>query len=377
MRVLHLHAGNLYGGVETFLTTVVRENALCPQMQHTFGLCFGGRFHDELNALGASTTLLGEARFSRPFSIIQARANLRRLINETSPDVAICHMAKPLWLFSSTLRKANIPIVFYTHGPIHQMGLFDKLIRKGTPPDLMIGVSNHTVEQAKELLFPTVKTGVINYPMPWPFERYQGEAKDRSALRDEFGTKDSDVVIVQAARMNDWKGQKNLLTALALLKDTPNWVHWMIGGAQTEEEIAYFESLKQMARHDGVESRIRFIGQRSDVPRFLSASNIYCQANNESEGFSLSFTEAFSAGLPIVTSDIGSASEVVSFDTGFLTPLRDAPALANALKKLINDAPLRQAMGEAAKKRVKSLCDTGQQIGRLQSELSRVARSTE
>ena len=334
MKILHLHAGSLYGGVETFLTTVVRENALCPEMQHTFGLCHSGRFYDDLRNEGVSVHLLGEARFSRPLSVVEVRRKLRALLEQTHPNVAICHMAKPLWLYLPLLRKAQIPTVFYTHGPIHQMGLFDKLIRRGKTPNLVIGVSKHTVEQAKELLFPQAQTGVINYPMPWPFERYEGVIGDRIALRQEFNTKENDTVIVQAARMNNWKGQKNLLAALSLLKDTPNWVHWMLGGAQNNEEKAYFAELQDIARQQGIANRVRFIGQRSDVPRFLAASDIYCQANNESEGFSLSFTEAFSAGLPIVTTDIGSASEVVSKDTGILTPSSRRTRTCRCLKIL-------------------------------------------
>jgi glycosyltransferase involved in cell wall biosynthesis len=374
LKVLHLHAGTLYGGVETFLTTLVREGALCPEMEHVFGVCFETRLTKDLRELDTPVTMLGEARFSNPLSVLQTRKALGQLVRETKPDVALCHMAKPYWLFQNQLRKAGVPVIYYMHGPIHTLHLFDKLIRKGPAPDLLIGVSKHTMEQGREVLFPKAQTGVINYPMPWPFERYEGESGDRASLRREFETKDDDIVIVQAARMNEWKGQKNLLAALALMKDTPGWVHWMLGGAQSEEEKAYFASLQEMAKADGIADRVRFIGQRSDVPRFLAASDIYCQANNESEGFSLSFTEAFSAGLPIITTDIGSASEVVSPDTGILTPLHDDKALAEALKALVTDSARRTAMGQAAKQRVKMLCDTGQQIRRVHSELSRVAR---
>ena len=41
--VLHVHSGNLYGGVETFLTTLAREAAVTPRMTSSFALCFEGR----------------------------------------------------------------------------------------------------------------------------------------------------------------------------------------------------------------------------------------------------------------------------------------------------------------------------------------------
>src|SRR5262249_31606658 len=48
LRVLHVHSGNLYGGVETFLTTLARDADVEPRMLPSFAICFGGRLSDEL-----------------------------------------------------------------------------------------------------------------------------------------------------------------------------------------------------------------------------------------------------------------------------------------------------------------------------------------
>jgi hypothetical protein len=63
MRVLHLYAGNLYGGIETFLVTLAKTQALVPQMQHEFALCFPGRLATELETAGAVVMRLGCKRF--------------------------------------------------------------------------------------------------------------------------------------------------------------------------------------------------------------------------------------------------------------------------------------------------------------------------
>ena len=52
LRVLHVHSGNLYGGVETFLATLARDSAAAPRMTSSFALCFEGRLSDELRAHG-------------------------------------------------------------------------------------------------------------------------------------------------------------------------------------------------------------------------------------------------------------------------------------------------------------------------------------
>jgi glycosyltransferase involved in cell wall biosynthesis len=66
LKVLHVHSGNLYGGVETMLATLARERGACAGLESRFALCFEGRLKDELLATGASVHVLGAARVSRP-----------------------------------------------------------------------------------------------------------------------------------------------------------------------------------------------------------------------------------------------------------------------------------------------------------------------
>src|ERR1043166_8961919 len=108
MRVLHLYAGNLYGGVETFLTTLARLRALSG-MEPTFGLCFEGRLSNELRESGAEVEILGAVRFSLPWTVLSSRRNLRRLLAREKFDVAICHIAWPHALFAPVIRKSGVP----------------------------------------------------------------------------------------------------------------------------------------------------------------------------------------------------------------------------------------------------------------------------
>src|SRR5439155_14055714 len=92
MKVLHVHSGNLYGGVETMLVTLARHRKLCADMEPHFALCFDGRLNRELTASGAAVYPLGAVRISRPHSIWRARRRLREVL-EHQFDVAICHSA--------------------------------------------------------------------------------------------------------------------------------------------------------------------------------------------------------------------------------------------------------------------------------------------
>ena len=73
MRVLHVSAGNLYGGLETVLVTLARCRALNPGLECEFALCFAGRAEDELRAAGATVHRLGEVRVRWPFSLHRGR----------------------------------------------------------------------------------------------------------------------------------------------------------------------------------------------------------------------------------------------------------------------------------------------------------------
>ena len=87
MRVLHVHSGNLYGGVETFLLSLARFRALAPSMDMSVALTSDGRIAADLRDAGVPVTILGEARISRPFTVWRARRVLASLLQSQRPDV--------------------------------------------------------------------------------------------------------------------------------------------------------------------------------------------------------------------------------------------------------------------------------------------------
>ncbi len=121
----------------------------------------------------------------------------------------------------------------------------------------------------------------------------------------------------------------------------------LVGGADRLNPD-YSESLKQQAQQMGLDSRVRFLGSRSDVPDVLRASDIFV-LSSDYEGNPLSVMEAMAAGLPVVSTAVGGVPELVTHGmSGLLTPAGDANALTEAMLKLGCDETLRTAMGRAA-----------------------------
>lgn len=373
-RVLHICAGNLYGGVETFQVALARHAARpgpTASVEHCFAVCFEGRLSLELAESGSELYRIGDVRLSRPWTTLRARRRLGALLNQRTFDLVVSHSSWVHGIFGSLIRRRSIPVVYYLHGPITRPRVVDRLAAR-VPPDLMIGVSEHTVNTGRQL-FSTAASAVVNYPLPW--EAIPAKEAVRSEVRAELGAGNR-TVILQASRMEAWKGHAQLLTALGLIRDDDRWVCWIAGGAQRASEVAYRERLEHKVRELGLESRVRFLGERRDVPRLLAAADVLCQANTGPEGFSLAFMEAFAAGLPIVTTRLGGAPELIDGTTGVLTPPGDIAALADALRKLVDDPALRARMGDSAVGRVRALCDPAQQFGRLDALLLGVARRT-
>ncbi len=80
--------------------------------------------------------------------------------------------------------------------------------------------------------------------------------------------------------------------------------------------------------------------------RLLAAADIHCQPNTGPEPFGITFIEALYAGLPVVTTSIGGALEIVDGSCGMLVEPNDPAALAGALRRLIEDRELRADVAE-------------------------------
>jgi glycosyltransferase involved in cell wall biosynthesis len=369
MKVLHVYAGNLFGGIETFLVTLAKQRHLCPQMEPHFALCFEGRLAEELRSAGVEVHLLGAVRFSRPWTMWRSRRHLGQLLQNMSPDVVICHESWIHYLASPVIRRFQLPLVFWMHGWGTNKHWYQRLGQR-TPPDLAIANSHYTNKTLPEL-FPGHTGYVLYYPVAsMPSAEDRSTIKDR--VRESLQTSQNATVILMTSRMVAYKGHLLLIEALGQLQELPGWVLWMAGGPQKAIEREYFAKLKATALAKGISDRVKFLGDRSDIPHLLMASDIHCQPNIGPEPFGISFIEALYAGLPVVTSSIGAAVEIVNDTCGILVPPKDLDALAEALAKLIKNPEKRSSLGSAGPERARELCEPAKIMGQLQEVLASV-----
>jgi glycosyltransferase involved in cell wall biosynthesis len=397
MRVLHVYSGNLFGGIEAMLLAMARQPAAAAAgLESEFALCFDARLSAELEAAGARVHRLGEVRVSRPATVHRARRALKALIASKPFDRVICHASWSHAIFGGPIRRTGVPLVVWAHDVLDGTHWTERWARR-TPPDLAICNSRFTaasvvstwgsaphpgpVVRGRPLAprrslagvpcAPGSDSGVPLVVVHPPAEISQPElsAADRDAVRAELATPTDAIVIVQVSRMEAWKGHALLIDALARLRQRQDWICWQIGGAQRPREAAYLDSLRDRARELQILDRVRFAGQRHDVARLLRAADLHCQPNTRPEPFGVAFVEALAAGLPVVTTAIGGALEIVDHSCGMVVPPSDAAALSEALDRLSSDASLRARLGARARVRAHELSDPATQLHRLREAL--------
>ena len=356
MRVLHVHSGNLYGGVETFLLSLARFRALAPSMDMSVALTSDGRIAAELRGAGVPVAILGEARLSRPLSVRRARRALAAVLQTERPDVVVCHQAWSLAVFGPVVKRRAIALVLWMHMTASRHWL-DRLAWRVQPRTVVCN-SHFT---ASTLPKSAANVEVVYAPV---------DVENRDTVRLQA---DGQLVIIQVSRMEPLKGHTVLLDALARVRDRAAWTCRLAGGAQRPHEAQYMESLRAQASALGIADRVEFLGDRSDVPSLLAGADIYCQPNVEPEAFGLSLIEALAAGLPVVTSAIGGAKEIVDETCGVLVAPRDSAALAAQLAALLENRGHRGRLASNGPARARALCDPAAQMPRIAEILQRAA----
>ena len=364
MRVLHVYSGNLYGGIEAMLRTI----ATCrtSSLQSDVALCFEGRLSRELEAADVRVHRLPEARASRPYGVRRARQVLTTLAATGGFDRVICHAAWSQAIFGPAVRQTDTPLVFWAHDVLTGRPWTERWARR-TLPDLAI-CNSHFTAATLSTLYRDVPLSVV-YP-PVVTASPEMTTTERLLIRAELQTPPDAVVVIQATRSQAWKGHALLLEALARLRDVAAWTWWLAGGVQRPAEREFVDLLRRTVRQLGIESRVRFVGERSDVRRILAAADLYCQANLRPEPFGVTFVEALAAGLPVVTTAMGGALEIVDDSCGILVAPGDSRALAEALRGLIVDPTRRAQLSSGAPARARQVADCTLQMRALHEALA-------
>jgi glycosyltransferase involved in cell wall biosynthesis len=373
MNVLHIISGGKYfGGIETFLITLAKFKEFYPNTKISFSLFFDGILAKELRASGATVNIFNEVRISRLWTVLKARLTLKKILKIESIDIVAFHSFWELFILGRAVRSCRIPLVFFQHDNSSAKHNWLEYWAMKVSPDLVIANSNH-VREGMQKIYPKLTIKTIYLPVK--SENIEKLPQIRQAYRSEFNIALDKVVIIQSSRLEERKGHKLLISALGKIKELDNWECWIAGGVQAPSEQDYLNELHDLANSLGISSCIKFIGHRSDIPQLLAAVDIMCQPNTGTpEPFGIAFVEALYAGLPVVTTAMGGALEIVNESCGILVPVDNVNELSDALRTLIIDSEKRARLGGSGYNRAKEICDPITQINQIYDLISDIIK---
>ncbi|MDR3583564.1 MAG: glycosyltransferase family 4 protein [Candidatus Pacebacteria bacterium] len=164
--------------------------------------------------------------------------------------------------------------------------------------------------------------------------------------------KKEDFSILFVSRLCQRKGAIFLLEAIEeLVKSGYKIKSIFVGDGEQKKELQKF------AQEHEISDEALFCGKinHDDLPRIYQSADVFVFPSLN-EGMSNALLEALASGLPVIVTDVGGTQELIKNKiNGFIVPLRNAKAIATALKELINNSEMRKRMRSENRKKAENM----------------------
>ncbi|MDD2777322.1 MAG: glycosyltransferase family 4 protein [Methanocellales archaeon] len=177
-------------------------------------------------------------------------------------------------------------------------------------------------------------------------EEFEINTDNRIKIRNEYKIEDNEVVLMFCGHEFRKKGLEFIIRSLPMTKE--NVKLFVIGN----NKPSYY---KKLAAEMGVLNKIIFLQFVPDIKDYYVASDIFVFPSLH-EGFGLVITEAMSSGLPVITTKLTGASEIMTDEyDGLLLNEVNPKEIAEKINLLISDEKLRKQLGRNARKTAEKL----------------------
>lgn len=308
-----------------------------------------GSMVQEARDFGIETHVIPAGRLreiGRRWSVIRAIARLAR---ERRVSMIFGWMVASQTMAGPAAMLAGVPAAWY------QVGLAapDWLDRVATLlPARGVLVLSRDCAAAQARIWPHRPQRLV-YPGA-SLERYtSAQQEPPAAARKALGLPADGPLIGIVGRLQHWKGMHVLIDALPLVRARHTGARVVVVGGVHEPEPDYPAALRQQVQRLDLEGVVTFAGFQSDVPRWMQAMDIVVHASDR-EPFGIVVIEAMALGKAVVAGAAGGPAEVITEGVnGLLAPFGDAPALATALMRYLDDPALAARCGAAAAERAR------------------------
>lgn len=352
------------GGAE--LSTIEIAEAVQSAGGRCIVLTEGGRLVQRLRDTGAEVNFFAAAS-KNPVRLLWNARRMAAIVRKEGVDLIHARSRAPAWSALLAARQTGVPFVTTYHGAYSEKSdlkrLYNSVMARG---DVVIANSNYTCDLIRMRYgTPRAKIEVVYRGVDGALFDPATVAENRvAAVRQRWGVAPDQRVVLHAARLTPWKGQRVVIDAAALLakQGTLDDVVFVLAG-DAQNRSAYHAALMQQINAANLQDRIRLVGHESDMAAAFRASHVAVVASIEPEAFGRTATEAQVMATPVIATDIGAPPETVrgrpgiapDRATGWLVPPGDAASLAHALGEALSMTPeARAAMGARARQHVET-----------------------
>ena len=194
-------------------------------------------------------------------------------------------------------------------------------------------------------------------------------ASEVKNLLAELGMHDQGQVISNVGRLDSWKGQDYFLQAMAeVVRTYPTTKILIVGdGFPTSKGQRYKERLETLVSDLELSKHVIFTGFRADIPQIMASSDVIVHSASEPEPFGRVIAEAMLAARPVVATAAGGVLDIIEDrETGMLVPLRNASAMAAAIKQLLADPEKAKDIGMRAQNIAKKRFSVKQHVSAME-----------
>ena len=325
----------------------------------------GGRLVSELQALGG-VWIPFPARTKNPLKMALNVRRLKAIMREEGVDIIHARSRAPAWSALGAARALKTPFVTTYHGAYsghsNLKTHYNSIMARG---DCVIANSHFTANSIAAL-YPASRERIVVIHRGADLRAFAPEAVDIGRvqkLRAQWGVEPEDRVVLLAARLTAWKGQRVLIDSARILADRGYGdVRFILAGDE-QGRSGYVAELDEKIARTGLSGIVRRVGHCADMPAaFLAASSVVV-ASTLPEAFGRSAVEAQAMGAPVIVTDIGAVPETVLAPpqtpaharTGWRIPPDDFLAMANAIAHTLDmQASQRDALALRARKHVEA-----------------------
>lgn len=320
-------------GIETHIVP-------CPRMAST-SIRLGGRFIFNPLAIVWNSLMF-----------LVAALRLWRGLSNLKPDLVCTKGLHAHFYGGIAARLAGVPCVWHLQDELETVrghGLFPLLQSLGARLFACEVIADGVViaGQVDARLYPQTRVHVIYNGVDTT--EFSPEV-DGHAVRAEFNTPENVLVVGCIGRLVATKGQHIFVQAAARLADEfPHARFWVVGTTLFNYEY-YGQELRNMVTQLGLQDRILFTGYRNDLAKVLAAMDLFVFPSIAKDTSPLVFVSALAAGKATIATRISGVVEMFQdSNTVLWCPANDVSAMAEAMRTLLGNAPLRARLSLAAR----------------------------